>query len=196
MPQHHQDAGCQCCNSIQISPQNRRCFIHENVTQYSAADSSQHPHDCGHHGVQSRAQGLLRTGNGEQSQTCAIEQQHRPAPHVYAGIPQERGQSSQDTDSKVTPIADGCMRNGLDKQVADDSACASRGEGKHHQPEQIQLALYAGCCTTECEDEGPKQVERKQKGAGQVSTVTQNVIHGTSQAEAATTRAFTPVSIV
>ena len=193
---YHRDAGGKCSNGIKICPEYSRSFVHENITQHSASNSSQHPHNRSHHWIESGGQRFLRTGDGEQSQAGAIEQQHRPAVHVDFGIPEKYHQASQQTDAQITPVVYGCRWNGADQQVSGNPPCVPCREGKHHQAEQIELALDARCCTAECEDECTQQVERDQKRAREVFSVNQNVVHDANQACAATTRAFTPVSKV
>jgi predicted permease len=72
---YHRDAGGKCSNGIKICPEYSRSFVHENITQHSASNSSQHPHNRSHHWIESGGQRFLRTGDGEQSQAGAIEQQ-------------------------------------------------------------------------------------------------------------------------
>src|SRR6202011_4887798 len=122
--------------------------------------------------------------------------QHRPTPHVDIGIPEERHQSCQKRDPEIAPVADGCRRNRADKQIASNSPRVPRREGEHHQSKQIEFALDTGCCAAQCEDERTEQIERDQKGTPQVLSVNESVVHDASQACAATTRAFTPVSRV
>ncbi len=70
---HHRDAGSKCSYSIKIGPEHRRSLVHEDITQYSTTNPSQHSHQGGHERVESGGQSFLRSGDRKQCQPSAIK---------------------------------------------------------------------------------------------------------------------------
>lgn len=89
---------------------------------------------------------FLRAGYGEKGKRSRIEQEHRAAVCIELRIPQKHHACGQEVYAHIALIVDG-RGDRTNEDITRDTACAPGREGKNHQSEEVQLVLYACCCT-------------------------------------------------
>ncbi len=142
MPNDHHNSPGKRGNCVQISTKNCRGLVYKDVPQDAAANTAEHAHHRGHRRIEARCQGLLSSGNGEQSQAYSIKEQDGPAVDVNLWVPPKRDQSSRKADSQVVPVVDSGRRHSTNEQIADDATRVPSRKRKHHETEEIKIALH------------------------------------------------------
>ena len=93
-----------------------------------------------------------------------IEQKHRRAQPVNAGIQEEGDDSGKYRNQQISPVGQGGRRHRADQHVARNPAEIPRDKRQNENAEDIQSAINRGDCSTDRENEGATQIKNANEG--------------------------------